>query len=111
MSSLPNFSTFCQDACVKLWGEPDGKTVKEFRWNGTDSYGYRTYDVKKRVWYDAGQQRGGSTLELVALAKSEPAHELRGAAFFEAWQYAYDHKWVPDPPPAKANGGGDLSVQ
>jgi hypothetical protein len=90
MNNLPDFKRFCEDACVKLWGEPTKRTKKELRWNGGDSYGYRTFDLRKRVWYDADQQRGGSTLELVAYAKGKPAEPLRGAAFFEAWRFAYD---------------------
>jgi hypothetical protein len=89
-----------------LWGEPDRRTSKELRWNGADAYSAKTFNCRKRIWYDAGQQRGGSTLELVAYAKGEPAEKLRGTAFFNAWQYAYDQKWVPDPPPPKLNGGG-----
>jgi Family of unknown function (DUF5906) len=109
MTNLPDFKAFCEAACIKLWGEPNGRTKKELRWkNGSDnSYGYRSFNLRKRIWYDADQQRGGSTLELVAYAKGEPAGKLRGAAFFEAWQYAYEHQWVPDPPPPpKAKGGG-----
>jgi hypothetical protein len=109
MSSMPNFEAFCQDACIKAWGQPDHKTKKELRW-GTDSYNYRTYDIRKHVWYDAGAQCGGSTLELVAHVKGEPGKQLCGAAFFEAWQYAYDQKWVPDPPPSKPNGSGGKSI-
>jgi putative DNA primase/helicase len=104
MSSKYDFAAHCKDACIKLWGQPDRVTQKELRW-GDDSYNYKTYDVKKRVWYDSGDERGGSTLELVTYAKGEPAKKLEGEDFFNAWQYAHDHKWVPDPPP-KLNGGG-----
>jgi hypothetical protein len=104
--NVPDFSQHCEAACIKLWGEPDRRTSKELRWNGADAYSAKTFNCRKRVWYDAGQQRGGSTLELVAHAKGEPAEKLRGTAFFNAWQYAYDQKWVPDPPPPKLNGGG-----
>jgi hypothetical protein len=31
---LPNFRDFCEAACVKLWGEPDSRNVRELRWNG-----------------------------------------------------------------------------
>jgi hypothetical protein len=109
MSDLPDFAAFCEDACIKAWGEPDRKSPKEFRW-GNDSYNYRTYDVRKHVWYDAGAQCGGSTLELAAFAKGQPVKQLRGAAFYEAWQYAYDRKWLPDPPPSKPNGGGGKPI-
>jgi hypothetical protein len=104
--NVPDFSQHCEAACIKLWGEPDRRTSKELRWNGADAYSAKTFNCRKRIWYDAGQQRGGSTLELVAYAKGEPAEKLRGAAFFTAWQYAYDQKWVPNPPPPKLNGGG-----
>jgi putative DNA primase/helicase len=107
--TFPDFAAFCQDACIKLWGEPDRKTAKEFRW-GDDSYNYKTFDPRKRVWYDAGSQCGGSTLHLAAYAKGQPSKQLRGAAFFEAWQYAYEQKWVPDPPPSKPNGGGGRPI-
>jgi Virulence-associated protein E-like domain len=111
MSDFPDFKAFCEAACIKLWGEPDRKTKKELRWNGADNYGYRTFNLREKVWYDADQQCGGSTLELVAYAKGKPAEKLRGAAFFEAWQYAYEQEWLPDPPPApKANGGGNAII-
>jgi hypothetical protein len=106
MTDLPDFTGFCEAACIKLWGDPDQRTKKQLRWNGGDAYSARTFDPRKRVWYDAGAQRGGSTLELVAYAKGEPAEQLRGAAFFEAWREAHKIGLVPEPPPPKANGGG-----
>jgi hypothetical protein len=106
MSSLPDFKLFCEAACIKLWGDPDRRTKKELRWNGHDAYSARTFNPRKRVWYDAGQQRGGSTLELVAYSKGEPAQKLRGRAFFETWEEAHKMGLVPDPPPARPNGGG-----
>jgi hypothetical protein len=75
------------------------------RWNGANGYSGRTFNIRKKVWYDHGQQRGGATLELVAYAKGKPAEKLRGAAFFAAWQCAYEQGWIPDPPPP-SNGGG-----
>jgi hypothetical protein len=30
----------------------------------------------------------------------------RGPDLIAAWQYAFDQKWIPDPPPQKKNGGG-----
>jgi hypothetical protein len=93
--NLPDFKSHCQAACVKLWGQPSCITKRELRWNGSNSYGYRTFNLRKRVWYDAGAKRGGSTLELVAYAKGEPVHELRGAAFFETWQEAHKMGLVP----------------
>jgi hypothetical protein len=102
-SSFPDFSTFCQDACIKAWGEPNRRTKSELRW-GDDSYNYRTYDVRKRAWYDAGAQCGGSTLELAEFRKGKPIKDLRGARFFEAWKDAFELEFVPDPPP-QMNGG------
>jgi hypothetical protein len=110
MSSFPDFKVYCRDACIKLWGEPDRATRKELRWNGGDAYSWRTFNPRKHVWYDAGQQRGGSTLELVAYAKGKPAEKLCGEPFFEAWQYAFDQKWVPDPPPTPKSNGGDKPI-
>jgi hypothetical protein len=108
VSNLPDFKIFCEAACIKLWGDPDHRTTKQLKWNGGDAYSARTFDVRKRVWYDAGQERGGSTLQLVAYALGKPAEKLLGVAFFDAWRYAYEQKWVPDPPPPKGNGkGGD----
>src|SRR5262245_46771590 len=106
MTELPDFSGFCEAACIKLWGEPDQRSKKELRWNGDDTYSARTFNPRKKVWYDAGQHRGGSTLELVAYATGKPAEPLRGAAFFETWGQAHRMGLVPDPPPPKANGGG-----
>jgi len=109
MNNLPDFKAYCQEACIKLWGEPNRKTPKEFRW-GDDSYNYRTFDPRKGIWYDAGAQVGGSTLELAEHAKGKPVKNLRGAKFFEAWTDAYELKFVPDPPPAKPNGKGGERV-
>jgi hypothetical protein len=106
VSDLPDFKLFCEAACIKLWGEPDRRTKKELRWNGADVYNGRTFNPRKRAWYDLGQQRGGSTLELVAYAKGKPAEKLRGRAFFETWEEAHKMGLVPDPPPSKSNSGG-----
>jgi hypothetical protein len=106
-NSIPDFKKFCAAACVKLWGKPDRTTPKELRWNGGDSYSARTFNPRKNVWFDAGQKRGGSTLELARYAKGKPALKkgtLRGALFLEAWTDAFDLGYVPDPPPAKSNG-------
>src|SRR5215471_1339941 len=105
MSAFPDFRAYCEAACVKLWGQPDKRSKTELRWNGADAYSARVYNVRKRTWYDQGQQRGGSTLELVAYAKGEPNGKLRGPEFFAAWRGAYERGWIPDPPPER-NGGG-----
>jgi hypothetical protein len=78
MSNIPNFRNFCESARIKLLGEPDRRTHKELRWDGGDAYSARTYSVQKRAWYDHGQQRGGSTLDLVAYSKGQPKQKLRG---------------------------------
>jgi hypothetical protein len=106
MSNFPDFKAYCADACVKLWGEPDRKTSKEWRW-GDDSYNYKSFNPCKRCWYDKSEKCGGSTLELAQLARGRLVEPLRGAEFFAAWQFAYDQHWVPDAPPEKgANGRG-----
>jgi len=109
-TDLPDFKIFCRDACIKLWGEPDRETAKELRWSGDDAYSERTFDQRKGVWFDAGQERGGSTLELALYAKSKPPVEkgkLRGALFFEAWTDAFELGLVPDPPsrPVRSSSG------
>jgi predicted P-loop ATPase len=106
MSNLPNFKAYCADACVKLWGEPDRRTSKEWRW-GNDSYSYKSFDLLKRCWYDASAKCGGSTLELAQLARGRPVEPLRGAEFFTAWQFAYDQHWLPVAPPEKKANGRD----
>jgi putative DNA primase/helicase len=106
MSAFPDFNSYCEAACLKLWGEPDKRTAKEFRWNnGADGYGGRTYNIRKRAWYDHDQERGGSTLELVNYADGKPNEKLRGAEFFAAWKSAYERGWIPDPPPELGGGG------
>jgi hypothetical protein len=108
MTVLPDFKQFCEMACVKFWGEPDERTPKYLRWNGGNAYGERTYNVRKRTWYDAGGRCGGSTLDLAAHAMGKPVGKgkLRGAAVFEAWRYAYEHQWFPVPPPEKETNSG-----
>jgi putative DNA primase/helicase len=111
MTRLPDFRAYCETACIKLWGEPEKRTAKELLWNGGDTYSARSFNLRQRVWYDHGAQRGGSTLELVAYAKGKPAEELRGAAFFEAWREAHAMELVPDPPLSqKTNGKDDKSI-
>src|SRR5262249_40013679 len=109
MTNLPDFKECGEAACCKLWGEPDQRTKKELRWNGGDAYSARTYNIRKRVWYDRGKKFGGSTLHLVDYTKGRPKRELRGAVFYEVWGEANAMGIVPDPAPAlKANwkGGG-----
>jgi D5 N terminal like len=106
LHDLPNFRDFCEAACVKLWGEPDSRNARELRWNGADAYSAKTFNRQKKAWYDHGEQRGGSTLDLVAYDKGQPKHDLKGSAFFDAWSAAHAMGLVPDEPPAKANGQG-----
>jgi hypothetical protein len=106
MDRFPDFSQHCEAACIKLWGEPQLRTPKQLRWSSDDAYGSRTYDTGKRVWYDRGADRGGSTLELVAYSKGEPAKELRGREFIETWSEAHKLGLVPDPPPPRKTSGG-----
>jgi hypothetical protein len=105
MTNLPNFREYCEPACIKLWGQPDNRTAKELRWNGGDAYSVRTFNLHKRAWFDHGQRRGGSTLDLVDYAKGREKRELRGAVFFEVWREANVMGIVPDPAP-EPNGGG-----
>jgi putative DNA primase/helicase len=106
MTTISDLKRYCQSACVNLWGEPDQRTKRELRWNGGDSYGYRSFNLRKRSWYDAGAQLGGSTLQLAAYALGKVTKPLRGPDLIAAWQFAFDQKWIPDPPPQKKNGGG-----
>ena len=116
-SDFPDFKSFCEDACLRLWGKPDRSTTKELRWNnGGDAYSARTFNRRKGVWFDAGAQCGGSTLELARYAKSKPPlkkGELFGKLFFEAWQDAYELEYIPEPPPPKPKGksGDDWPIR
>jgi putative DNA primase/helicase len=115
MTRLPDFITPCKDACIDLWGKPDRETSKQLRWaNGSGSYAtdYKSYDLKKRLWYDAAAERGGNdVIDLAAYARNEP-REKKGekaprAAFYARWQYAYDRGWISEPPPARERASFD----
>jgi hypothetical protein len=108
--SLPSFDAYCEAACIKLWGKPDSRTKKGLRWNGGGSNDGRTYNIRKRAWFDQGQQRGGSTLELVDYTKGRPERPLRGKVFIEVWREAHTMGIVPDPVPPPKNGGGGKPV-
>jgi Protein of unknown function (DUF3631) len=103
MIDVPDFSVFCEAACRSYWGEPDRKNFKELRWGGRDGYGGRTYNFKKRRWYDADAKCGGGTLQLIAFqqgwidAKGKP--DARGQRFFDAWRIGYEKKIIAEPPP------------
>jgi hypothetical protein len=105
LRELPNFRDYCEAACIKLWGEPDQRDRKQLRWDGGDGYSDKSFNRQKKAWYDHGEKRGGSTLDLVAYEKGQPKHDLRGAAFFDTWAEAHKMGIVPDEPP-KANGKG-----
>ena len=97
---LPNFFDYCEEACIKLWGDPTSRDRKELRWNGADAYSAKTFNLAKRVW-------GGSTLDLVAHSKGLPKQEFKGQAFFDTWRESHAMGFVPIPPPEKkGNGGG-----
>jgi hypothetical protein len=105
MSTLPDFRAYCEKACVACWGEPDRRTTKYLRWDGSSYDDYKVFYFQKRQWHDAGAKCGGGTLELAQYARGRPVDTPRGAEFFEAWRYAYDQHWLPDPPPEKGGGG------
>jgi Virulence-associated protein E len=103
--NLPDFHQYCEAACIKLWGKPDQRNSKDLLWLGGDAYSVRTFNLRKRAWYDHGAKRGGSTLELVAYAKGKSAEELRGVAFFDAWRDAHTMGILPEPAPQPATNG------
>jgi hypothetical protein len=111
MSNFPDFKQYCETACIALWGQPDRRTNKQLIWKGGDSYSTRTFDLRKCTWYDAGQERGGSTLELVAHHKGEPAKKLCGREFFDTWREAHAMGLVPDPAPSPQMNGGGKPIQ
>jgi hypothetical protein len=110
MTNLPNFKDYCEAACIKLWGEPDKRSKKELRWENGDAYSARTYSIRKKAWYDHGQERGGSTLDLVDYAKGRPKRDLRGSVFFEVWREANAMGVVPDPAPEPTTNGGGKPI-
>jgi hypothetical protein len=107
MSTTPDFAAFCETACRRHWGEPSKAKAgtKALRWAVGD-YGWRSYSIRKRVWYDSELKRGGSTLQLAALALGLPADaKIEGETFFRCWRYAADHWDVPRPPEPKPDQG------
>jgi hypothetical protein len=102
MSALPDFSRDCEKAVLKLWGDPDRKTPKQYSWKGNGAYSRRTYDPRKHVWYDAGLGCGGSTLELIYVhrhGKPPPESGVRGKDFFACWRWGHEQGLIPDAPP------------
>jgi hypothetical protein len=102
-SDLPDFSAYCEAACVEYWGEPDRKNFKELCWGRRDGYGGRSYDIKKKRWYDADAKRGGSTLQLIAIeegfTKADGKADTRGKNFFDVWRIGHEKKIIAEPPP------------
>jgi putative DNA primase/helicase len=103
MINLPDFSSYCEAACLEYWGQPDRKNFKELRWGPRDGYGGRSLSIKKKSWYDADAERGGSTLELIAIEEgytdADGKPDTRGKRFFEVWRIGYDKKIITEPPP------------
>jgi hypothetical protein len=103
MIDLPDFSTYCQDACLNFWGEPDRRNFRELRWGQRDGYGGRTYNIKRKCWYDADAECGGSTLELIAFEQgwtdTNGKPDTRGKRFFEVWRIGFQRKIIAEPPP------------
>lgn len=102
-----------RDAIIKAWGDPSSERGRKLSWAGSDQYSedWRSYDAEKRLWYDRATKRGGGTVLALArfeqgkppLAKGE---RLRDTEFIAAWQYAYNQRWIDEPPPEKGNGKG-----
>jgi hypothetical protein len=103
MINLPDFSAYCEAACIAFWGEPDRKNCKELSWGRRDGYGGRSYSIRKKRWYDADNRRGGSTLELIAFEQgwmdTNGKPDTRGKRFFEVWRIGYQKKIIAEPPP------------
>jgi hypothetical protein len=104
MNDLPDFRLYCEAACINYWGQPDKKNFKELRWGRQrDGYGGRTYNIRKKTWYDADAKCGGSTLELIALEErytnADGKPDTRGKRFFDVWRIGYQKKIIAEPPP------------
>jgi hypothetical protein len=102
-TTLPDFDDYCEAACIEYWGQPDRRNSKELCWGPRNGYGGRSYNIKKKRWYDAEAKRGGSTLQLIALqegytnAAGKP--DTRGKHFFDVWRIGYEKKIITEPPP------------
>jgi putative DNA primase/helicase len=103
MNDVPDFSVYCEAACRFYWGEPDRKSFKDLCWGRRDGYGGKTYNLKKKRWYDAEAKCGGGTLQLIAFeqgwmdVKGKP--DARKQRFFDAWRIGYQKKIIAEPPP------------
>jgi hypothetical protein len=49
---LPNFKDYCEDACIKLWGQPSHRNAKELRWDGPNAYSAKTFNCNKKQCVD-----------------------------------------------------------
>ena len=112
-TDLPDFRV-SRDAIIKAWGDPSSERGRKLNWAGSGQYAedWRSYDAEKRLFYDAASKRGGKTvLDLARFEQGKPplakGQKLRGAEFIDAWQYAYDQRWIDEPPSPKGNGRGD----
>jgi 5S rRNA maturation endonuclease (ribonuclease M5) len=106
--STPDFAPYCEQACRQYWGDPTSEKPRILRW-AVGNYLWRVYDRKKRCWYDSEAGRGGSTLQLAALALGL-AHDakIEGETFQRCWRYATEHWGVPAPSePGQGNGKAD----
>src|SRR4051794_2682123 len=107
--NLPDFRVN-RDAIIKAWGDPTIERNGKLSWSNGSQYAedWRSYDDRKRLWYDRASKRGGKTvLDLARFQQGKPplakGERLRGAEFITAWQYAFDQRWISDPPPEKGN--------
>jgi hypothetical protein len=112
MIALPDFSIYCEAACIEYWGHPDKRNFKELRWGKPDGYSGRSFNIKKKRWYDRDAKRGGSTLTLIALEEGltdqNGKPDVRGKRFFEAWRLGYQKKIIAEPPPEQRGGPKDI---
>jgi hypothetical protein len=92
MQQLPDFSSYCERLCRHYWGDPTRETKAQLRWLERDNdYGGKSYDRGKRVWYDRGLARGGSTIELI--------QEQQGIEdFIDAWRWGHANGFIEQPP-------------
>src|SRR4051812_36993528 len=109
-TDLPDFRV-SRDAIIRAWGDPSSEKGRKLSWAGSGQYAedWRAYDSEKRLWYDAASKRGGKTvLDLALFEQGKPplakGERLRGDEFLAAWQYAFDQRWLDDPPTPKGNG-------
>jgi hypothetical protein len=107
--SLPDFRVN-RDVIIKAWGDPTSEKNGKLAWSSGNQYGedWRSYDDRKRLWYDRASKRGGKTvLDLARFEQGKPplrkGERLRGDEFISAWQYAFDQQWIDKPPNDKGD--------